>query len=75
MSTKDAAEQVALATTPVPVGVTGMTFIGITVEEWVMVGTAVLVVFQILVYLPKVRDAIRSLFTKEKRCDCSERAS
>lgn len=75
MSTRQAAEQVALATTPVPVGVSGMTMFGITMQDWVFIGTALLLVFQIIVFLPKVRDAFRALFGKEKSCDSTERAS
>ncbi|MCO7557061.1 MULTISPECIES: hypothetical protein [Pseudomonadaceae] len=75
MTVRHAAEQAALVTTPVPVGVSGMTMFGITLQDWVFIGTAMLLVFQIIVFLPKVRDAIKSLFGKEKTCDRTERAS
>lgn len=75
MSTRNLVEQTAIATTPVPVGVSGMTMFGITLQDWVFIGTGVLLVFQIVVFLPKVRDAIRSLFGKEKQNDSSERAT
>ncbi|WP_107331745.1 hypothetical protein [Metapseudomonas otitidis] len=75
MSVRHAAEQAALVTTPVPVGVSGMTMFGITLQDWVFIGTAMLLVFQIIVFLPKVRDAIKSLFGKEKTYDRTERAS
>lgn len=48
---------------------------GITLQDWVFIGTALLLVFQIIVFLPKVRDSIKSLFGKEKTCDRTERAS
>lgn len=69
MTTRNVAEQAAIATTPVPVGVSGMTMFGIPLQDWVFIGTALLLVFQIIVFLPKVRDAIKSLFGKEKTCD------
>lgn len=75
MTVRSAAEQAALATTPVPVGVSGMTMFGITLQDWVFIGTAMLLVFQIIVFLPKVRDALKSLFGKEKTNDRTERAS
>lgn len=75
MTVRHAAEQAALVTTPVPVGVSGMTMFGITLQDWVFIGTAMLLAFQIIVFLPKVRDAIKSLFGKEKTNDRTERAS
>ncbi|MBK3757044.1 hypothetical protein [Stutzerimonas frequens] len=75
MTVRNAAEQAALVTTPVPVGVSGMTMFGITLQDWVFIGTAMLLVFQIIVFLPKVRDAFKSLFGKEKPNDRTERAS
>ncbi|WP_130906909.1 hypothetical protein [Pseudomonas sp. Sample_16] len=75
MSTRHIAEQAAIVTTPVPVGVSGMTMFGITLQDWVFIGTAMLLLFQIIVFLPKVRDALKSLFRKEKTCDRTERAS
>ena len=49
MTVRHAAEQAALVTTPVPVGVSGMTMFGITLQDWVFIGTAMLLVFQIVV--------------------------
>jgi hypothetical protein len=75
VSTRHVAEQAAIVTTPVPVGVSGMTMFGITLQDWVFIGTAMLLLFQIIVFLPKVRDALKSLLGKEKTCDRTERAS
>lgn len=52
-----------------------MTMFGITLQDWVFIGTAMLLVFQIIVFLPKVRDAFKSLFGKEKTRDRTERTS
>jgi hypothetical protein len=52
-----------------------MTMFGITLQDWVFIGTAMLLLFQIIVFLPKVRDALKSLLGKEKTCDRTERAS
>lgn len=43
----------AQVTAPVPVGISGLTFFGFAVEDWVMAGTAVLLVFQLIVIAPK----------------------
>lgn len=72
MSVRQAAEDLAFATTPVPVGVSGLTFLGITLQDWVFVGTALLLLFQLIVFIPKVRDAFRSLMGKEESNGSSE---
>lgn len=54
-----AAEAAALVSTPVVYSVAGMTFFGITFEEWVLIGTAVLLGFNILFAGIKLRDILR----------------
>lgn len=58
MSIKQAAESVATTTTPIPVGISGLTFIGVTIKEWVLLGTALLIIFQLIVIAPKAYRAI-----------------
>lgn len=58
MSARQAAETVAQSTTPIPVGISGLTFVGITMKDWVLMGTAVLIVFQLIVMAPKAYRAI-----------------
>lgn len=60
MTTRAAAETTAQMTVPVPVSISGLTFIGITVKDWVLIGTAVLLVFQIIVIAPKAYRALRA---------------
>jgi len=64
MTTRDAAEQAALATTPVPVGVSGMALLGIPLQDWVFIGTAMLLVFQLIVIFPKVVSTLKSTFRR-----------
>ena len=42
MTVRHAAEQAALVTTPVPVGVSGMTRFGITLQDWVFIEASTL---------------------------------
>lgn len=58
MTLRQAAENLAQSATPVPVGVSGAVFIGITLKDWVLLATAILLVFQLVVMAPK---AFRSL--------------
>lgn len=39
-----------------------MTLFGVTFSDWVLIGTAMLLVFQIVVILPKVVNSLKSLF-------------
>lgn len=61
---RDAAEQAAVATTPVPVGVSGMVLLGIPLQDWVFIGTLILLVFQLIVIFPKVVSTIKSTFRR-----------
>lgn len=61
---RDAAEQAALATTPVPVGVSGMVLLGIPLQDWVFIGTMILLVFQLIVIFPKVASTLKSTFRR-----------
>lgn len=63
--TKQAVETFAQNSVPIPVGVSGLTFLGVTFHDWVFVGTAILLVFQLVVIFPKVKKTVRTLFTKE----------
>ncbi len=60
MSAKNVAETVAQTATPVPVGVSGAVFLGITVQDWVLLATAILLVFQLIVIAPKAFRALRT---------------
>ena len=60
MSARQAAENLAQSATPVPVGVSGAVFFGITVKDWVLMATALLLIFQLIVIAPK---AFRALCT------------
>jgi hypothetical protein len=53
MSLKNTTETLAQATTPVPVSISGLTWMGITMKDWVLTGTAVLLIFQLIVITPK----------------------
>lgn len=64
MTTRHVTEQVALATTPVPVGVSGMSMFGVTLQDWVLIGTAILLVFQIVVITPKVAATVKSFLKR-----------
>lgn len=61
---RDAAEQAAVATTPVPVGVSGMVLLGIPLQDWVFIGTLILLVFQLIVIFPKVTSTLKSTFRR-----------
>ena len=58
MSFRQAAENLAQTATPVPVGVSGAVFIGITLKDWVLLATAILLVFQLIVIAPKAFRAL-----------------
>lgn len=57
-------ETLAQSSLPVPVGVSGMTLLGVTVQDWVLIGTAILLVFQIVVIAPKVANTVKSIFKR-----------
>jgi len=67
-SAKQAAETAAQITVPVPVGISGLTWLGITVKDWVLIGTAMLLIFQLIVIAPKAFRVLQQLKrnTKEK---------
>lgn len=54
-------ETVSQTTVPVPVGVSGAVILGYTVQDWVLIGTAVLLLFQLIVMGIKAYQAIRRL--------------
>ncbi|GGX91236.1 hypothetical protein GCM10007160_18420 [Litchfieldella qijiaojingensis] len=60
-TTRQAAETVAQVTAPVPVGVSSLSFLGVTLKDWVFMGTGVLIVFQLIVIVPKACRSLRSL--------------
>jgi membrane-associated PAP2 superfamily phosphatase len=64
MINRGTAESVAQATTPIPISVSGLTFMGVTFQDWVFMATAVLLVFQLIVILPKVVNTIKRLFKR-----------
>lgn len=63
MSIRQTTESVAQITLPVPVGVSSLSFLGVTLKDWVFIGTGILLVFQLIVILPKAVGVIRS-FTR-----------
>jgi hypothetical protein len=54
MSTRQVAETIAQSTTPIPVGISGLSWLGIMIKDWVLIGTAILIAFQLIVIAPKV---------------------
>lgn len=54
-------ETVSQATVPVPVGVSGAVILGHTMQDWVLIGTGVLLLFQLFVMAVKVYRTIKSL--------------
>lgn len=63
---KETLETAAQNTLPIPVGVSGLTFLGITLQDWVFVGTGILLVFQLIVMAPKVYHRLKSLFIRKE---------
>lgn len=61
----NALETAAETTLPIPVSVAGMSLLGISLEDWVLIGTACLIVFQLIVTAPKVWRILKSLVSKE----------
>lgn len=57
-------ETLAQATTPIPISVSGATILGITVQDWVLVGTAVLVALQLIVITPKALKLVGDWFRR-----------
>jgi hypothetical protein len=53
------AEATAVTTQPVVYGVAGLTFMGITFQDWVLIGTAILLTFNIIFAGVKLRDMLR----------------
>jgi membrane-associated PAP2 superfamily phosphatase len=62
MSLRQTAENVAQVTTPVPISVSGLTFMGVTFQDWVFIATAILLVFQLIVIAPKAMNVLKSIF-------------
>lgn len=62
MSIRETVEQFAQATTPVPVSVSGLTFMGVTFQDWVFIATAILLVFQLIVIAPKAVNVLKPIF-------------
>ena len=67
MSLKNTTETLAQATTPVPVSISGLTWMGITMKDWVLTGTAVLIIFQLIVLTPKVYRVLLQFFHNTTR--------
>lgn len=67
MSVRSSAETVAQATIPVPISVSGLTFLNITVKDWVMMGTSILIIFQLIVITPKVIRITKEAYQSIKR--------
>lgn len=51
-------------TIPVPITVSGAVMAGITVKDWVLIGTAILVFLQLIIVAPKAWRTVRNLFRK-----------
>ena len=54
-----AAETAAVTTTPVVYSVAGLQFMGITFSDWVLIGTAILLSFNIVFAVAKFREMFR----------------
>jgi len=71
MPLRQTTETLAHTTVPIPVGISGLTWLGITMKDWVLMSTLILLVFQLVVISPKAYQVIRSgikhtkLFLKE----------
>jgi len=70
VSIRQSFETAAQVTTPVPVSVSGLTFLGVTFQDWVFIATAILVVFQLIVIIPKAVNILKSPFKRNKHNDC-----
>ena len=57
-------DSLATVTQPVVYGVAGLSFLGITFQDWVLIGTAVLLAFNIVFAVVKLRDLIRGVKRK-----------
>lgn len=64
---KQLAETIATNTTPIPVGVSGLTWLGFTMKDWVFMGTGILLVFQLIVITPKVCTAVAKIVRAIRR--------
>lgn len=53
MTLKNTVETAAQTTIPIPVGISGLSWWGVTVKDWVLMATAILLVFQLIVIAPK----------------------
>lgn len=58
------AEAVATVTTPAPVTVSGAIIMGISISEWIVLGTVILMIFQLIVMAPKAYATIKTLVDK-----------
>jgi hypothetical protein len=71
MNEATAAIKQAIEATALPTGITvsGLTFFGMTLDDWVFVGTATLLTCNLLITLPKVYQVMRRLisYAKSKR--------
>lgn len=66
---KHAADTVAQTTIPVPISVSGVLFLGVSIKDWVLMGTALLIIFQLIVIFPKAVYVVKQLgrcFRKKK---------
>lgn len=65
----DAMDKVLNATTTIPVGVSAMTFCGITVSDWIVILTLTLLVLQLMVWgtraIKALHATIRQLWSKD----------
>lgn len=53
------AETTAAVTNPAVIGVGGMTYFGITLSDWILIGTGILLVFNLMFAVVKFRDLFR----------------
>ncbi|EMF8795585.1 hypothetical protein V4U36_000655 [Pseudomonas aeruginosa] len=75
MTVRQTAESVAQVTTPVPISISGLTFMGVTFQDWVFIATAILLVFQLIVIVPKALSVLKPIFNWRPKRDRTERAS
>lgn len=62
----NAIEKVLTATTTIPVGVSAAKVFGITISDWIVILTLVLLLLQLLVWGTKAVKALVALFRKPK---------
>lgn len=51
---------------PVPISISSLTWLGVTLKDWVLMGTALLLIFQLIVIAPKACRNLHRAYLKFK---------